>query len=303
MPDTPKPLFLAVGQQGTRLTSPDGQTWSPEQTGKEGQIYRGAAIGNARLVAAGTFGGKNILSASPDAGKTWTTTEKDSQYKLSVRAVGFGTPDNHPTFVAVGGEPVTVGSSNPFTLLSTDGGATWSDYVMISGKNILRRLAWGNDRFVAVGDRGRRSMSKDARDWKDAAKVKAIDTLIDVTYGKGLFVGVGLHGLRMYSEDGLAWSDRIPGEEGEHLNSISFTGERFVAVAPGATYTSEDGRKWSRTPNTNAPTIATHGKINGHDVFVGVSWRARLLHSPDALTWTQTYKGENHFEALAFGLL
>jgi photosystem II stability/assembly factor-like uncharacterized protein len=295
------PLFLAVGQQGVRVTSPDGQTWSPEQTGKEGEIYRGAAFGNGRAVAAGTFGGKNILASSAD-GKTWKTTDKDGQYKLFVRGVGFGTPNNKPTFVAIGGEPVTVGSSNPFALLSEDG-VTWSDYVMISGKNILRRLAWGNDRFVAVGDRGRRSTSKDGRDWKDVAKVKAIDTLIDVTYGKGLFVGVGLHALRMYSEDGLTWSDRIPGEEGEHLNTVSFSGDRFVAVAPGATYTSDDGRKWTRTPNTNAPTIATHGKINGHDVYVGVSWRARILHSTDALTWTQTYKGENHFESLAFGLL
>jgi hypothetical protein len=107
----------------------------------------------------------------------------------------------------------------------------------------------------------------------------------------------------MYSEDGLTWSDRIPGEEGEHLNTVSFTGDRFVAVAPGATYTSDDGRKWTRTPNTNAPTIATYGKVNGQNVYVGVSWKARLLHSPDALTWTQTYKGENHFEALAFGIL
>ena len=42
----PQPLFLAVGQQGTRLTSPDGITWSPETSGKEGEIYRGCAIGN-----------------------------------------------------------------------------------------------------------------------------------------------------------------------------------------------------------------------------------------------------------------
>jgi hypothetical protein len=300
MPD--QPLFLAVGQQGVRMTSADGRTWSAEQTGKEGEIYRGATIGNGRLVAAGTFGGKNIFASSPD-GKTWKTTDKDGQYKLFVRAVGFGTPGNKPTFVAVGGEPVTVGGSNPFSLLSTDGGATWSDYVMNAGKTILRRLTWGNDRFVGVGDRGRRSMSKDGRTWTDVEKVKAIDTLIDVTYGKNLFVGVGLHGLRMYSEDGLTWSDRIPGEEGEHLNTVSFTGDRFVAVAPGATYMSDDGRKWTRTPNTNAPTIATYGKVNGQNVYVGVSWKARLLHSPDALTWTQTYKGENHFEALAFGIL
>src|SRR5687768_16858613 len=92
---SPQPLFLAAGQNGARLTSPDGLTWSPEQTGKEGEIYRGAAIGNNRLVAAGTFGGSNIFATSPDA-KTWKTSTKDGQYKLFVRAVGYGTPNNQP---------------------------------------------------------------------------------------------------------------------------------------------------------------------------------------------------------------
>ena len=62
-----------------------------------------------------------------------------------------------------------------------------------------------------------------------------VDAFIDVTFGNGLFVGVGLHGLRMSSEDGLAWSERLVGEEGEHINSVLWTGERFVAVGQGAT--------------------------------------------------------------------
>jgi hypothetical protein len=67
----------------------------------------------------------------------------------------------------------------------------------IAGKNMIRRVAWGNDRFVGVGDRGRRAASKDGFEWTDAPNVKAVDTLIDVAFGRDLFVGVGLHGLRM----------------------------------------------------------------------------------------------------------
>ena len=68
--------------------------------------------------------------------------------------------------------------------------------------------------------------------------VKAIDTLVDLTFGGGVFVGVGLHGLRMSTRDGLAWGHRQVGEEGEHLNSVVWTGDRFVAVGAGATYES-----------------------------------------------------------------
>ncbi len=45
---------------------------------------------------------------------------------------------------------------------------------------MLRRVAFGNELFVAVGDRGRRSVSKDGREWTDTPNIKAIDTLIDV---------------------------------------------------------------------------------------------------------------------------
>ena len=152
-------LFVAAGHQGVRITSPDGKTWSPEQTGKEGEVYRAVAFGNGRYVAAGTFGGKNIFASSPD-GKKWETSSKDGKYSMYVRGLGFA----KDAFLAIGGDPGSVGGSAPFVLTTPDG-VTWSDYVKISGKHILRRIAWGKDRFVGVGDRGRRSMSKDGLQW------------------------------------------------------------------------------------------------------------------------------------------
>jgi photosystem II stability/assembly factor-like uncharacterized protein len=290
-----KSLFIAVGEQGARITSADGKKWSAEQTGKEGEVYRAVAFGNGRYVAVGTFGGKNIFASSAD-GQKWETSSKDGKYSMYVRGVGFG----KEAFLGIGGDPGAVGSSAPFVLTTPDG-VTWSDYIKISGKNIIRRIAWGKDRFVGVGDRGRRSMSKDGVQWEDAPGTKAIDTLIDIAYGgpenRGIFVGVGLHGLRMTSIDGLKWSERIPGEEGEHLNSIVWADNRFVAIGAGGTYTSPDGVKWAREANKDAPTTAAYG--NG--VFVGASWKGKLLRSTNGVHWEQVYKGENNFEAVAFG--
>jgi hypothetical protein len=288
-------LFIAVGHQGVRITSPDGKNWSSEQTGKEGEVYRAAAFGNGRYVAVGTFGGKNIFASSTDCLK-WDMSSKDGKYSLYVRGLGFG----NGGFLGIGGDPGSVGGSAPFVLLTKDG-VEWDEYVNISGKNILRRIAWGNDRFVGVGDRGRRSMSKDGKLWEDAPGTRAIDTLIDVAYGgpakQGLFVGVGLHGLRMTSVDGLKWSERMTGEEGEHLNSIVWAGDRFVAVGAGGTYISPDGLKWTREANEHAPTAVAYG--NG--VFVGSNWKGRLLRSTDGVKWEQVYKGEYNFEAVAWG--
>lgn len=62
----PKTLFLAIGHNGSRLTSSDGKAWSAPQLGKEGETFRCAAGGNGRLVTIGSFGGSNIFASTAD---------------------------------------------------------------------------------------------------------------------------------------------------------------------------------------------------------------------------------------------
>lgn len=295
MPAAPPPpgLFLAVGHDGLRMTSSDGSAWSNVATGKEGEVYRAACSGGGRFAAVGSYGGSNIFACSRD-GVTWETRTLDAKYSKYLRGVGYGRSE----FIAVGGDPGSVGSSSPLLVRSADG-LNWGDYVPFSGKNILRRISFGDGRFVGVGDRGRRATSTDGRTWVDAAEVRAIDTLVDVAFGGGVFVGVGLHGLRMSTRDGLAWGHRESGEEGEHLNSVVWTGDRFVAVGAGATYFSTDGERWERRANRDAPLTVAYGG----GVFVGARWRGRLLRSVDAVGWEPVHQSEHHVEAIAHGAL
>lgn len=288
-PETP--LFVAVGLDGLRIASADGQKWTDAQTGREGESYRAVAFGNGLCVAVGSFGGDNILANTSD-GKTWKTGKHEAKYVKYMRGLAFG----NGQFLALGGDPGCVGCSNPFVMLSKDGLA-WDGPHNVPGKHMLRRAVWGDGRFVAVGDRGRRATSKDGKEWTDAPETKALDTLVDVAFGNGVFVGVGLHGLRMKSADGLKWESRQTGEEGEHLNSVLFANEKFVAVGAGATYTSADGVKWERVTNEDAPQIAT----NGGNGFVGAAWKGRLFASPDGVKWKETHKAERHVLAVAFG--
>jgi hypothetical protein len=284
-------MFLAVGQYGVRLVSDDGIAWKHETRGREADIYRGAAFGHGRFVAVGTYGGDNIFAAS-EIGDPWQTSTQVNRYATRVGGVAFA----NDAFMAIGGDPGAVGDSRPVVMFSGDG-VTWTEPLQIAGKNILRRVVFGGGLWVGVGDRGQRARSADGRTWEVAPNVKAIDTLVDVTYGAGLFVGVGLHGLRMVSRDGLEWTDRQLGLEGEHLNSILWTGERFAAVGAGGTYLSADGTNWTREANENAPLTATFGG----GVFIGAAWRGRILHSTDAIHWRQVFKSPHHFEALAYG--
>lgn len=289
----PTSLFVAVGMDGLRVASTDGKAWTDAQTGKEGEAYRAAAFGGGLCVAVGSFGGDNIFATTTD-GKAWKTGKQDAKYSKYVRGLVYGSDQ----FVGLGGDPGCVGCSGPFVLFSKDG-LTWDGPHDVPGKHMLRRAAWGNDRFVAVGDRGRRASSKDGKEWADAPEAKALDTLADVAFGNGVFVGVGLHGLRMRTEDGLKWDARQTGEEGEHLNSVLFAGGKFVAVGAGATYTSADGEKWERAANENAPQTA----VKGGEVYVGAAWKGKLLTSGDGVKWAEAHKADRHILAVAFGLV
>jgi photosystem II stability/assembly factor-like uncharacterized protein len=285
-------MFIGVGHHGLRISSPNGQKWSEPQLGKEGEVYRGVCFGRGRFVAFGSYGGSNIFAASTD-GAAWQMATHDAKYSRYVRGMEFG----QNRFVALGGDPGAVGAANAFELTSEDG-LKWSDFHETGAKYVLRRAAFGNDICVGVGDRGRRAVSTDGGlTWTDVPNAKAIDTLIDIAFGNGIFVGVGLHGLRMTTRDGKTWSEPQHGEEGEHCNTVIWTGERFVAIGQGATYFSPDGEKWERTPNKSAPTTASYGD----KVYVGSTWKGRILRSTDAITWNEVHKCEHHVEAFAFG--
>jgi hypothetical protein len=284
-------MFLAVGHNGLRMTSKDGQTWNKPELGKEGQVFRSAAFGNGHMVTVGSFGGKNIMASSPD-GTKWELGERDAKYSIYFRGLAFGSG----TFMAIGGDPGSVGSAKPFVAFSQDG-VQWEENTSIEGKYMLRRVAYGKNMWVGVGDRGRLASSPDGKMWKDSEGTKAIDTLVDVAFGADVFVGVGLNGLRRVSVDGVKWSDPVHGQEGEHLNSIVFAGRQFVAVGAGATYFSFDGKEWKRVPNENAPTFA----VFGGGVFVGTAWRGRMMRSVDGVVWKDVHKCDYPVEAVAFG--
>ncbi len=288
---TAKSVFVAVGHNGVRLFSEDGTTWAKPQLGKEGETYRAVQFNDGLCVAVGSYGGGNILAVTND-GQAWKTQFRDAKYVNYIRCLGVG----KDFFLGIGGD---AGIPSRCLATTSKDGVIWSELEPIAGKSMIRRVVFGKDRFVAVGDLGRRAFSTDGKTWIDAANPKALDTLIDVAFGNGVYVGVGLHGLRMASSDGKIWEHRQVGEEGEHLNAVLWTGAQFVAIGQGATYFSKDGATWRKEKNANAPTTATFG--NG--VFLGAKWKGRLLRSTDAVAWREVHKTEHHLEAVGFGVL
>lgn len=290
------PVFLATGDKGMRVFSSDGKTWTNLQTDRDGVLLKNACFLNGRFLAAGQYGGERVAFATGDGAK-WDFLKLEGQtYATRLEAVFVAQGRFHAVMHQDGEKHEAATSSDGVKW--TPKKAIVKDAKAMRHDAHLRRAAEGDGRLVLIGDYGARLSRKvDAEFFEAVPKPLAKDTLIDIAFGNGVFVGGGLHGLRMRSKDGLEWTDRTVGEEGEHINTMIFDGKQFVGIGQGATYRSPDGVQWKRTPNTNAPTIATYG--NG--VYVGALWPGKLFRSTDAIRWEQVHELPHHVLALTHG--
>lgn len=125
--------FIAVGDDGVIVASPDGASWSP-LPGVSVPSLEGIAYGNGTYVAVASDG--QIL-VSKDGANSWTAWDSGAAWLYDV-AYGDG------VFVAVG--------ANGVVFTSNDDGAHWTRRV--AGSDSIFSVAYGNGRFVAVGEAG-----------------------------------------------------------------------------------------------------------------------------------------------------
>ena len=108
----------------------------------------------------------------------------------------------------------------------------------------LYDVAFGNGRFVAVGNEGLVMMSPDGRLWC-IDESGTDDRLRGITYGNRIFVAVGYVGTIITSRDGQNWVSQKSDTE-TRLQSVAYGDGHFVAVGWNRTVlTSTNGTKWT----------------------------------------------------------
>ena len=121
--------FVAVGEDGAILTSPDGVNWTQRTSGTSNRL-RGVTYGNGLFVAVGEDG---TILTSPD-GATWT------QRTLETNDDFIGVTYGNGTFVAVGDGAI----------LTSPDGVNWTQRTSETSDD-LYAVTYGNGLFVAVG--------------------------------------------------------------------------------------------------------------------------------------------------------
>jgi hypothetical protein len=156
-------------------------------------------------------------------------------------------------------------------------------YVAISKKSATGKIAWSKDgdiwkkaqlpqessdaafnavcygetgsggMFVAVGDSGMYTWSRDGEKWNEPVEMKDFNTndINGIAFGAGFFVAVGGSGIISYSADGISWaqSDAPAPFAGVVLNDIAYD------AYTGAFYVVGDGgqKAWANNPSGSSP--------------------------------------------------
>ncbi|MGA9750486.1 MAG: carboxypeptidase regulatory-like domain-containing protein [Acidobacteriota bacterium] len=255
-----------------------GVNWASVSNVPTGNYLRAVTYQGGQFAAAGD---KGTILTSPD-GLAWSLRPTSASDTL------FGIAYGNGRYVAAGDN----------TLFWSDGGANWTK-ILITSVNGLRDVAFGANRFVAVGVIGGIITSPDGINWS-AVTAPTQDDIYSITFGANQFVAVGQYGLVLTSPDGLVWTPR-PSGVGLPLYAVCYDGSLFVAVGrQGTILTSPDGQVW--TLRTSPTTLDLLGVDSGAFRFLAVGDTGLILTSPDGITWTVQPSGSGaDLGAAAFG--
>jgi len=213
--------FVAVGNMGTVITSPNGIDWARREVPVTSRLT-GITWTGAVLIAVGA-GGTIITSAD---GITWHLQNSDTTATLTDVTPG-------PFKVAVGMDGLTISSPD------TRG---WTPAANRTGEclNGVARTSYG---YIAVGDHGVLLRSTTGRSWQ-LIDSGTDEHLLAVTHAVGQTIAVGYYGTIITSDDGRVWVAQSSGTV-SHLGGITYTGsETIVAGDDGVILMSSDGVNW-----------------------------------------------------------
>ncbi len=279
--------FVAVGDGGLIVTSPDGVAWTRRESGCTTHL-QGIAWNGSRFVAVG-YGGTILLS---DDAVSWRSVEGPTDLWLDDvtwsgsrfiavgsdgAVIGSGDGENwelattlsHDALAAVacGGGICIAGGSSPWSsdtprvILRAVDGIAW-ETVDASLPFDPIDIAWTGERFVAVGrslDNAGPASSEDGLEWTFHWSRAPITGQPTVAVGDDEVIVFGGAGELLASADGIVWAGRSSAL-GSWVHDAVWGAGRWVAVGSrGETAVSEDGASWA----VAVPTL-----------FDGFFWRA-----------------------------
>jgi hypothetical protein len=269
------------------------------------------AYGNNRWVAGGISG---KMAYSTDNGVSWTAVADSTiwEYQVgrntsmaNIEAIAWG----NNRFVAVGALGRIAYSADGVTWRAVADSSIW-EYTNNRGLTAwasINGIAWGNNRFVAVGSQGKMAYSADGISWTAVAdSTFGTNGINAIAYGNNRFIAVGSQGKMAYSSDGGAnavgesWTAVADSAFGTTvITAIAYGGNRWIIGGrSGRTAYSADGRSWTAVDASSIfgtstgeyadiRSIAYGMNAEGNNRFVAAGYNGKMAHSSNGASWME----------------
>jgi hypothetical protein len=264
------------GNRGVLITSPDGQTWTRNQTVSEqlqngNSYFSGIAFGGDRWIAVTWDGiyftsndgldwtarisGLSDTSGIAYGGGQWVMWSDWGNYRTSSNGLSWDSGsgsfgDNIRNIRYLNGRWIAAMGER---LLTSPDFQTWNEW-----RGGFADVAFGNNEWLAIGGK----MGSEVRQLVIATSTDAINWTYDepgmhnlqlnaVAFGDSRWVGVGSYGRMATSENGRDWQLLAP--NGRELEALAYADDLWVAVGsqpafpsamPGLILTSPNGWDW-----------------------------------------------------------
>jgi len=272
-------LFVAVGDNGTILTSDNGTEWTARTSGTSEKLNR-VAYGNGRYYAVGD----NAKATYSDNGSSWTAYGSGNVHHNDVEY--FGNSDwglvAHYGRAAIW-NPVTGRDSYMDLSEGDDSSNFFKNY---------RGLTIGDD-IILVGEQGFIAWSPDNESrfsWFSTKESGTTSNLMGTVHGNSIYAIVGDNGTILTSDTGSTWTSRADGRT-DNLSEVTFGNNTFIAVGDNGTIrtSSDNGTTWD---NRTSGTTKFYGVTFGKNTFIAVGDNGTIRTSSDnGTTWDNRTSG------------
>ncbi|MFV2057824.1 MAG: YCF48-related protein, partial [Thiohalomonadales bacterium] len=269
-------LFVAVGHNGTILSSSNGISWTNRDVPKQAEEFFSVLWGNGIFVAVA----KETIYSSVN-GIVWNSVVKGAAPD----------EDEYTKGIWDGSQFVVAGSRNSSAMLinTSPDGKAWLQSTPVGEKRLFD-IAYDGTRYVAIGlDAVNRIVNSiDLKSWQKVS-LPEDQTLFAIAWGNNLFVAVGVGGALLTSSNGLDWVTQTSGTSAT-INNIEWHGNEFVAVGVNGLVLVGDatGTTWTQTSIT--PISLKGNGVNGTEHIV-VGDKGKIFRSRDASIWQESSSG------------
>ncbi len=319
-------LFAGTNGAGIFLSTDNGTTWKPVNTGLTNLYVRCIAVSGGNIFA----GTSTALFLSSNAGASWTAmnsglpaagvrslmatstsvyagTDTNGVY-LSTNngnswiAVNTGLMNKTVWSLATSGTNVYAGT-NDGLFLSTNAGAIWTDASSGLTNRVIRCLAVsGTSIYAGVDSNGVFISTDGGSNWSVSSRGWRIGSVRSLTVsGPKIFAGTYGSGVLLSTNSGVDWSISQSDFSSFIVNGIVVNGSSVIAgtYSGGGIYIStNNGQSWTVRSSGMVNTYIYSLAANGTDLFAG-TWIDVYRSTNSGVDWTPLNSGSSNCYSIA----